>query len=203
MHNACKMNFLAHAYLSFGHPEILVGNMISDFVKGKKKFDYLKGIQAGMQLHRAIDTYTDAHPATKAASIFLKPAVGAYAGAFVDVVYDHFLANDTNEFKEGGLQQTATETYGILHTFKDQLPMVFGQMLPYMTSQNWLYNYRTLAGIEKSFGGVVHRAAYLQSSSGVYQLFQQNYKALQNCYNNFFPDVKAYAHTYLQTLQNP
>jgi acyl carrier protein phosphodiesterase len=33
------MNYLAHAYLSFNDPEILVGNMISDFVKGKKKFD--------------------------------------------------------------------------------------------------------------------------------------------------------------------
>ena len=64
------MNFLAHAYLSFGQPEILVGNMISDFVKGKKKFDYPGGIQAGMQLHRAIDTFTDAHPATKEAAIF-------------------------------------------------------------------------------------------------------------------------------------
>lgn len=34
------MNYLAHAYLSFNDPEILVGNLISDFVKGKKKFDY-------------------------------------------------------------------------------------------------------------------------------------------------------------------
>jgi acyl carrier protein phosphodiesterase len=30
------MNYLAHAYLSFGEPDILAGNMISDFVKGKK-----------------------------------------------------------------------------------------------------------------------------------------------------------------------
>ena len=194
------MNFLAHAYLSFGQPEILVGNMISDFVKGKKKFDYPGGIQAGMQLHRAIDTFTDAHPATKEAAIFLKPAVGAYAGAFVDVVYDHFLANDANEFSEGDLLQTATDTYSILQEYVSQLPLIFGQMLPYMTTQNWLYNYRTLSGIEKSFGGVVRRAAYLESSSAVFQLFQQNYGSLQKCYNDFFPDVKEYAATYLQML---
>ena len=30
------MNYLAHAYLSFGYSELLVGNLISDFVKGKK-----------------------------------------------------------------------------------------------------------------------------------------------------------------------
>jgi hypothetical protein len=29
------MNYLGHAYLSFNHQDILVGNMISDFIKGK------------------------------------------------------------------------------------------------------------------------------------------------------------------------
>ncbi|MFY7899136.1 MAG: ACP phosphodiesterase, partial [Chitinophagaceae bacterium] len=32
------MNFLAHAYLSFQQPSLLIGNMISDFVKGKKQY---------------------------------------------------------------------------------------------------------------------------------------------------------------------
>ena len=88
------MNYLAHSYLSFGDSEILVGNMISDYVKGKKKFDYPLAIQKGIMLHRTIDTFTDTHPATKAAIVFFKPVVGTYAGAFVDVVYDHFLAKD-------------------------------------------------------------------------------------------------------------
>ena len=61
------MNYLAHAYLSFNHPEILTGNMISDFVKGKKKFDYPTTIQKGIMLHRAIDQFTDTHEATKEA----------------------------------------------------------------------------------------------------------------------------------------
>ena len=53
------MNYLAHAYLSFNDQEILTGNMISDFVKGKKKFDYPSRIQAGINLHRLIDNFTD------------------------------------------------------------------------------------------------------------------------------------------------
>src|SRR5437868_2883707 len=92
------MNFLAHAWLSFHQPEILVGNMISDFIKGKKRFDYIEAVQKGIMLHRNIDTFTDEHEATKQAKQFFKPAVGLYAGAFIDVAYDHFLANDTNEF---------------------------------------------------------------------------------------------------------
>lgn len=196
------MNLLAHAWLSFGHPEILVGNMISDFVKGKKKFDYSPGIQKGIMLHRAIDTFTDFHPATRAAKEFLKPAVGPYSGAFVDVVYDHFLANDITEFTPASLQQTALDTYAVLSTFEQDLPSPFRQMLPYMSSQNWLFNYHTLPGIQKSFNGVVRRAAYLNSSDEVYALFELHYTSLQKCYKDFFPAVKAYTYAHLQTLLN-
>jgi len=66
------MNYLAHAYLSFNEPEILIGNLISDFVKGKKKFSYSPGIQNGIAIHRAIDQFTDDHAATHAAKLFFK-----------------------------------------------------------------------------------------------------------------------------------
>jgi len=92
------MNYLAHAYLSFNQPDILAGNMINDYVKGKKKFDYPLDIQKGMLLHRAIDHFTDHHSATQKAKQFFKTDYRLYAGAFVDVLYDHFLANDIAEF---------------------------------------------------------------------------------------------------------
>ncbi len=72
--------------------------MISDFVKGKKKFDYPVAIHNGIMLHRYIDTFTDEHEATKEAKQVFRPAYRLYSGAFVDVVYDHFLATDENEF---------------------------------------------------------------------------------------------------------
>ncbi|MGI8636846.1 MAG: ACP phosphodiesterase [Segetibacter sp.] len=196
------MNFLAHAYLSFNYPEILVGNLISDFVKGKKKFDYSPGIQQGIILHRQIDAFTDLHEATKEAKSYLKPAVGLYSGAFVDVVYDHFLANDINEFTDGSLHQHALDTYDVLATNAAALPPVFQKMLPYMQSQNWLYNYKSLRGTENSFGGVVRRATYLDNSGPVFDLFQKNYLALQECYKVFFPFVKAFSLHQIAQLTN-
>ena len=75
-----KVNYLAHAYLSFGDPDILAGNMISDFVKGKKKYEYPDRIQIGITLHRKIDEYTDSHPATGRPKSYLKKTAGPYAG---------------------------------------------------------------------------------------------------------------------------
>jgi acyl carrier protein phosphodiesterase len=195
------MNFLAHSYLSFNNDELLVGNMISDFVKGKRKYDYSEGIQQGIELHRAIDAFTDDHRVTKEAKEFLKPAVGLYAGAFVDVVYDHFLANDLDEFQSGLLLEHTQYTYGVLQYHAPVLPTMFQQMLPYMVAQNWLNNYQFNWGIERSFGGVVRRAKYLDSSEEVFRLFEKHYRSLENCYKAFFPALKAFTLRQIQQLQ--
>ena len=102
------MNYLAHAYLSFEITDITVGNMISDFVKGKQKLDYPAAIQQGITLHRAIDSFTDSHAVTRQAKSYFKEAYGLYAGPLVDVAYDHFLANDPLRFPETGEKEGAT-----------------------------------------------------------------------------------------------
>ena len=94
------MNYLAHAYLSFEDPELLLGNMISDYIKGKKQYDYPAPIQKGIRLHREIDQFTDEHAITREIKKFFTPSVRLYAGAFVDVVYDHFLAIDSSIYTD-------------------------------------------------------------------------------------------------------
>jgi acyl carrier protein phosphodiesterase len=191
------MNYLAHAYLSFNKPEILVGNMMSDFVKGKKQFDFSEGIQKGIRLHRSIDDFTDAHPATKKAKAYLKPAAGLYAGAFIDVVYDHFLACDENEFTNESLLTFSLSVYETLSKYETILPEKFAGMFPYMKTQNWLYNYRTFSGTQKSFAGLAHRAKYLSNSSLIFEYFTRSYNELKQCYYEFFPAVKNFAYQFL------
>ena len=187
------MNYLAHACLSFGNENILVGNMISDFIKGKKKFDYPVPIQNGIMLHRMIDAFTDAHAVTKEAIKFFKPAAGPYASVFIDVVYDHFLANDKAEFPGSDLALFAETTYQILEKNNALLPEKFSRMLPYMRTQNWLHNYQFATGIENSFNNIFRRANYLEKNDAVFKCFNENYEKLQNCYNQFFPELKAFS----------
>lgn len=194
------MNFLAHAYLSFQHDEVLVGNMISDFVKGKKRYDFPQGIQNGIELHRRIDTFTDTHPLTAEAKKYFTAAVGAYSGAFSDVAYDYFLATDKNEFRNSSLAEFANYAYGTLDTYYELLPTPFQSMLPYMKQQNWLFNYSTLKGIERSFEGIVKRAAYLKDSKPAYKVFIEYCDTLRPLYQKFFPELKTFAFQQLQTL---
>jgi acyl carrier protein phosphodiesterase len=196
------MNYLAHAYLSFNDPEIVVGNMISDFVKGKKKFDYPIRIQAGIMLHRLIDSFTDDHPATKEAKEFFRPHYRLYSGAFIDVLYDHFLATDTTEFTESSLYAFSQQVYHVLEENKQWLPEKFAAMFPYMKSQNWLFNYRTLLGTERSFEGLVRRSTYLEESETAARLFEKHYQPLQQCYRHFWNDARPFIFKQYEILSN-
>jgi acyl carrier protein phosphodiesterase len=188
------MNYLAHAYLSFNEPQILVGNMISDFVKGRKKFNYSEGIQKGIELHRAIDEFTDHHTATQKAKLFFKKDYRLYAGAFVDIVYDHFLANDTTEFhNETILRSFSAKTYDDLQDHSSSFPWKFDLFFNHMKKEDWLYNYRHVSFIEKSFAGLVRRAAYLSESMPAVNVLEENYDRLAVCYQDFFPDLKSFS----------
>lgn len=187
------MNFLAHAFLSFNDPDILTGNMISDFVKGKRKFDYPVAIQNGVYLHRQIDNFTDFHPATARAKEFFRPHYRLYSGAFIDIVYDHFLATDQKQFNlNNPLENFTQTTYSLLEKNTFYFPGHFQKIFPHMRSQNWLYEYRLKEGIRKSFAGLAYRARYLNESDVAFEVFNTYYDELKNCYDSFFPELKSY-----------
>ncbi|MEO8108759.1 MAG: ACP phosphodiesterase [Ginsengibacter sp.] len=195
------MNYLAHAFLSFQEQGILTGNMISDFVKGKRQYDYPHHIQKGIQLHRYIDTFTDCHAATAKAKSFFRKDYRLYSGAFVDVVYDHFLACDALQYiKYDGLENFTISVYASLEKDFEFFPAGFQRIFPYMKTQNWLYNYRLRDGIRRGFEGLAYRAAYLNESAVAYELFNQHYDELKTCYEAFFPEVKKFAVSSLSNL---
>ncbi|WP_205508372.1 ACP phosphodiesterase [Longitalea arenae] len=192
------MNYLAHAYLSFNQPAILAGNLLGDFVKGKQVNQFPDDVRKGILLHRAIDSFTDEHPATREAKIIFKPYYRLYSAAFIDVSYDHFLANDWQQFTDDSLQEFSQQVYLSLDKYRDVFPEPFKQVFPYMKQYNWLYNYRNRSGIERSFAGVVHRSQYLTDSQTAFKLFEDNYHKLQQYYADFFPALHRFT---LNTLE--
>lgn len=187
------MNFLAHTYLSFNDPEILTGNLISDFVKGRKKYDYQPGILHGIELHRAIDEFTDDHDINKEMKKVFRPAYGLYSGAFLDVVYDHFLALDLAEQGQEEFEKFTERSYEDVARFEPLLPETFRNIFPYMRQQNWLYNYQFSFGIKNSFEGLVHRARYISESAPAFKAFKDNYESLKLAFEEFFPQLRIYS----------
>jgi acyl carrier protein phosphodiesterase len=196
------VNYLAHAYLSFGIPEIAVGNLISDFVKGKKKEDQPPAIQQGITLHRAIDNFTDSHALTRRAKAVFRDEYRLYAGPLVDVSYDFFLANDPLSFPGATALKTFSEqTYQQVGAWHSVFPERFARMFQFMRTQDWLYHYRYREGIFNSFAGLARRAAYMPDPGAACRLFEAHFTELETCYRDFFPELRDFASATLQGLR--
>jgi len=167
--------------------------MISDFVKGRDKFVFSGSIQKGIELHRHIDTFTDLHPATKKAMEVFRPYYRLYSAPIMDILFDHFLATDPNLFTDSSLKEFSKSTYFHLENNSTDLPKRFLQVLFYMKTDDWLYNYSRVEGIRKSLYGLARRATYLQEVDTAYSVFLKHYHYLKGCYQKFFPDVKQFA----------
>lgn len=185
------MNYLAHAYLSFNDPEILTGNMIADEVKGRLALEkYPAGIRQGILRHRAIDSRTDTHPAVLRAKLLFRAYYGLYSGAVVDTIFDHFLANDPRCFSgEKALLAFSQTVYYVLEDHQQYFPEKFAAFFPYMKQGNWLYNYRTVAGMEKSLNGLVRKAVFMAPAAKAYEIFISSYYSLNQCYYDFIDDI--------------
>lgn len=198
------MNFLGHAYLSFNDPNLLVGNMIGDYIKGHEALEKLPpAIQKGIHLHRFIDEYTDHHPASLRAKNYFRESYRLYAGAFVDCMYDHFLANDPKCFtSDAQLKSFTEEVYSILEANKAVLPEKFVEMLPYMKAENWLYDNRTIRGVSKSFERMARRAQYIDDTTAAYQAFVGNFYILNQCFLEFIEDAEVAVQAEIERIKN-
>ncbi|MCD9855064.1 ACP phosphodiesterase [Epilithonimonas sp. JDS] len=181
------MNYLAHSILSFSDGQ-LVGNMIADFIKNNERENFPPEIQEGIKLHRAIDTFTDAHPAVSEAKKIFSPLVRLYSGAFVDVAFDYFVAH---LYTEQDLKIHSAKAYKILWENEEWLPEHYKKMLIRMEHDDWLTNYRQDQGIKFSMQNVLHKAKYLEKDIPVFDAFLQHKPELQTCFDQFFPDILA------------
>jgi acyl carrier protein phosphodiesterase len=186
------MNYLAHSFLSFSDGQI-VGQFLEDFIRNKDRFSFPKNIQDGITLHRAIDTFTDSHPAIHEAKKVFAPLVRLYAGAFVDVSMDYFVANDLNLNSLAEWKAHSLHIYKVLNDHEKYLPENFKRMLVRMEKDDWLYNYREDKNIMYSMTNVLNKAKYLDKDIPVYEAFLENKEVLQQYYNEFFPDLLEHA----------
>ncbi len=186
------MNYLAHSFLSFTDGQI-VGQFLEDFIRNKDRYSFPKDIQDGITLHRAVDTFTDSHPAIHEAKKAFAPLVRLYAGAFVDVAMDYFVANDLHLNSLKGWKGHSRKVYRVLNEHYEFLPENFRRMLEKMEQDDWLYHYRYDQNIKFSMRNVLNKAKYLDKNIPVFEAFLANKDLLQKCYDDFFPDLLEHA----------
>ena len=183
------MNFLAHLYLSKDNKNILIGNFIADAVKGNKHANYPKEIQAGILLHREIDTFTDNHPIVRKSKRRLHERYNHYDGVIIDILYDHFLAKNWQQYSDTPLNIYAENVYSLLQSVIETLPPKIQQTLPYMIEYNWLVAYASTEGIERVLQGMNKRTKGISKMDLAIEDLNKYYKELELDFTTFFKDL--------------
>ncbi|WP_226391056.1 ACP phosphodiesterase [Penaeicola halotolerans] len=194
------MNFLAHAYLSFDQPKILVGNFLGDFIKGNPEEQFEAEIVKGVKLHRAIDEYTDLHPIVSGSKSLIREEFRHYAGVVIDVFYDYFLATNWSTYHTTALAQYTQEVYKELMKFNQIIPVEAKHMLSYMIPQNWLLHYGTHEGIKRSLSGLARRTTFDSGMENAHLALIKHENQLTKDFNAFFPELVIFARDYLKNL---
>lgn len=194
------MNFLAHIYLSGDNDLVKIGNFMADGIRGKQFEKYPLKIQKGIILHRAIDTFTDAHPVFRQSTKRLHPNYHHYAGVIVDVFYDFFLAKNWNKYSDEKLEDFAARFYQSLSDNKSVLSERTLMLMPYMIEQNWLVSYQTVEGINRILTQMDRRTKNLSKMRFATNELSEFYSEFENEFTKFFEELITYSNTKIMTL---
>ena len=187
------MNYLMHLYLSNNDEELMVGNFIADDVKGNKVYDYPPGISQGIILHRAIDDFSDRHPAVRQSAAMLRPLYGKYAGVAVDVFYDHFLAVNFNQYSSTGLDDFAGYCYRTMLKNWGNLPWSVKLFLPFVIKHKRLQSYAKFTGLTEALLIMSKYSRFPNKAKDAVKMLKVNYSDFGANFETFFPDVQAFS----------
>ncbi|MFE3868832.1 ACP phosphodiesterase [Flavobacterium sp. LS2P90] len=194
------MNFLAHIYLSGDNDLIKIGNFMADGIRGKHFESYPTDVQKGIILHRAIDTFTDAHPTFRKSTKRLHENYHHYAGVIVDVFYDHFLAKNWAKYSDEKLKIFVDRFYQSLYDNNDILSERTKGIMPYMIEHNWLVSYQTVEGINRILTQMDHRTNNESKMRFATNELSEFYSEFETEFTEFFKELILFSNDKIMTL---
>jgi acyl carrier protein phosphodiesterase len=187
------LNYLAHILLSGDSAQRRTGGFIADFVKGSRLERFPDEIRRGIVLHRRIDTFTDAHPLVREACALLRPYFGRYAGIFLDVFYDYFLAKNWKLFSGVSLTRFALSFYVALLRSYRWLPLTVKSFVWHFIFTNRLGRYAHLEGIRQALWIMGRYSSLPQVSGEAVQILRKHEEELEQNFLKFFPLLQEYS----------
>ncbi|MCI5081641.1 MAG: ACP phosphodiesterase [Saprospiraceae bacterium] len=190
------MNFLAHLFLSCQDEELMIGNFIADFIRNREVGAYSKGVQQGIRLHRAIDTYTDNHPIVLEGVRRLRKDHSKYAPVVIDVYYDYLLANNWQKYSDESLEVFTARVYEQLMGQLERMPPILQKRLPLMVADNWLVQYGKLAGLSYTFSRMKSRVSKPEMLDAAPDSLMKDLQKYESEFIAFFPDIQQYVNEF-------
>lgn len=183
------MNFLGHLLLAGSNPEIRIGNFIADHIKGCPLTSFPPMVVKGIMMHRAIDYFTDTNPQLSQVKTLLRPGYRKYASVVLDVLLDHFIANDWPRYSPLPLESFILRFYMQLVNYWNVLPPYWKERLPEFINDNRILRYRSIDGICESLDIMASTTSLPDASDTVKTLVANQYDYINRIVRAFIPDI--------------
>jgi acyl carrier protein phosphodiesterase len=192
------LNILAHLYLSFGDPQLMIGNFIGDHVRKKHLQNLPEKIALGVSLHWAIDHFTDTHPVVLLSKNRLRPIFRKYSPVIIDMFYDHFLSKNWEQYHNQPLTDFSKEFFEIAHRYSLHIPESAKNMLPFMENFSWLESYGEIDGLSRAFRGMSRRTSFDSGMEKATEHLIRDYELYQLEFKKFFPALELFCQKWLK-----
>lgn len=195
------MNYLAHIYLSGDNKLLMIGNFIGDFIKGRRYGHLPLMIQQGILLHREIDDFTDHHPINARLRKLLHPQFGKYAGVYLDMFEDHFLAAGWNDFSpEMSLKMFCNKFYFDALAHYKYLPHAVRVLLPSLIISGRLQSYASLSRLQGTLALMSSRTSLPPLSREAILFLKDHYEVFKKGFYEFFPLIIEHTRIWRQEI---
>lgn len=186
------VNFLFHLHLSGDDPDILTGNLMGDFVKGRIGNDYPTRLRTGMELHRRIDSFAQHNPLFQQSRVRIDPHYGLWRGVLVDLFYDHFLASGWGQWSSESFDAYLMRAREMVEANRRFLPERMQGVVP-VIFEELIPSYREVGGIGKALVRMATRRVHRPNPlAGGEEQLVRHYAGLRDDFERFMPEVRRF-----------
>lgn len=196
------MNFLAHFHLAWPDDNVVAGALEGDYYKGSVRTQANLPLGVGIELHRAIDAFTDSHPEVVQLRRKFPPHLRRYAGILIDLSFDHYLSTHWARFDDVPLPQFNQKVLATLISKEHELGTSAQTMLARMVEHdilNLYVDWKTVPAAARNIGRRFKRGNPFEDVGPELEPLRSD---LETAFLNFYPQLESYSNQTLQNLQS-
>ncbi len=187
------MNYFAHLVLSQPTVESAVGNLLGDFAKGVDYQALPAAIAAGLENHRAVDRFTDAHEDILSLRAYFSPQRRRFAGIALDVYFDHLLMRHWHVFDSRPLRAVIDTFYQRMIKGRVLMPNASMRLTTQrMVEHDWFGSYEEVDAVGYALDRIAGRIRYHNQFANAIEEIEANRIKIECRFLSFFPELQAH-----------
>ncbi|GGY67357.1 acyl carrier protein phosphodiesterase [Marinobacter zhanjiangensis] len=191
------MNHFCHLFLARPTVESRVGNLLGDFARGLDTGALPEQVREGLEHHRAVDAFTDAHPEVLACKAHFSGQRRRFAGIALDILFDHYLLRHWDVFGHTDKVSFINELYRDLEAGYELMPPTMEQVARRMIAYDWFHAYQDLETVGGAMDRVASRIRFRHGFGGIIEEIRPLDAELEARFLAFFPELLEFSRSRL------